>query len=73
MTASFVVTDITMYYALQISTYRVTVEATDKGTPDRQTSQVLIIINIGDINDNPPKFSQTNYTGQVQVLRSKLS
>lgn len=47
--------------------YRITVEASDRGTPVRQWSRVVIIISIIDVNDNPPIFSHSNYTAQVQV------
>ena len=54
---------------LQIARYNITVEAKDNGQPTAQTSQAIILIIIGDINDNRPTFSQLNYTGEVQVKR----
>ncbi|CAL1526834.1 unnamed protein product [Lymnaea stagnalis] len=47
--------------------YFITVLATDRGTPPL-TNTAIVIINITDINDNPPRFSQDAYT--VHVLES---
>ena len=59
---------ISLYLYIQISEYRLVIQASDSGTP-RQSSTVLLIITITDINDNAPVFSQTNYTAQVQVTK----
>lgn len=53
-----------------ISRHFLTVEARDDlGQGNRNTVQ--IIINIEDVNDNPPKFVQTKY--EVRLLENKLS
>lgn len=41
--------------------------AKDGGVPRSQSAQVKIFVDIIDINDNAPQFSQANYTAQVQV------
>ena len=40
------------------------VKATDKGVP-KMSSQTKVTVTVGDINDNPPKFSQLVYFGSV--------
>ncbi|XP_059170799.1 protocadherin Fat 1-like isoform X3 [Physella acuta] len=47
--------------------YFITVLATDRGTPPL-TNTAIISINITDINDNPPRFSQDAYT--IHVLEN---
>lgn len=49
-----------------ISSYVLEILAKDNGVPvlSRQT---LLNIEISDANDNPPLFSQTNYTAVIQV------
>ena len=49
-----------------IPSYRLIVEARDQGKPSL-ASRISIIIDIDDVNDNPPIFSQANYTAVVQV------
>ncbi|KAH9487879.1 long-chain fatty acid transporter fat1 [Bulinus truncatus] len=49
--------------------YFITVQATDCGTPPL-TSTAIIIINITDINDNAPRFSQDAYS--VHILENIL-
>ena len=41
------------------------VKATDKGVP-KMSSQTKVTVTVGDINDNPPKFSQPVYFGSVE-------
>ena len=38
----------------------------DSGRP-QMTGTVLVKVKVGDINDNPPFFTQHNYTAVVQV------
>ncbi|XP_055285633.1 protocadherin gamma-A6-like isoform X3 [Moschus berezovskii] len=45
----------------QVSTYNITVTATDKGMPPLST-EMLISLNVADINDNPPAFPHTSYS-----------
>lgn len=49
-----------------ISSYVLEVQAKDHGIPEL-SSLVLVNLEISDFNDNPPVFSQTNYTTVVQV------
>ncbi|XP_022240676.1 fat-like cadherin-related tumor suppressor homolog isoform X3 [Limulus polyphemus] len=49
-----------------ISTYVLEVECKDSGTPSL-SSVVLVNIEVSDVNDNPPVFSQANYTAIVQL------
>lgn len=48
-----------------ISSYVVEIEALDNGEPSF-SSYALLNIEISDANDNPPLFTQTNYTAFVQ-------
>lgn len=48
--------------------YIVEVTARDGGEPSL-TRSVLVNIIVLDVNDNPPKFAQENYTAIVQVIR----
>ncbi|XP_076329384.1 cadherin-23-like [Tachypleus tridentatus] len=45
-------------------TMNFTVTATDSGTPSRSTS-TWVFLEIGDVNDNDPKFTDTTYTLEV--------
>lgn len=49
-----------------ISNYVLEVLAKDNGVPVL-SRQVLVNIDISDANDNPPLFSQSNYSAVVQV------
>ena len=59
------------------SQYTFVVMATDKGTPQAQSSTATVTINLIDINDNPPVFNQTVYketipeTHSGQILKIK--
>ncbi|XP_072854451.2 protocadherin gamma-C5-like isoform X7 [Pogona vitticeps] len=44
----------------EISQYKVVITATDSGSPTL-SSQKNFLVNISDLNDNPPSFSQTAY------------
>ncbi|XP_034086824.1 protocadherin alpha-C2-like isoform X1 [Gymnodraco acuticeps] len=44
-----------------ISSYNVTVNAVDGGTP-ALSSQMTFKVAVADVNDNPPRFEQTSYT-----------
>ncbi|XP_036168180.1 protocadherin gamma-A9 isoform X9 [Myotis myotis] len=48
----------------KISEYNITVTATDRGTPPLST-EIHITLHVADINDNPPSFSQTSYSGYL--------
>ena len=50
-------------------TYHIIVTATDNGKPPR-TSKDSGTLSIGDVNDNPPRFDQDIYTGDI--LESEL-
>ncbi|XP_048058554.1 protocadherin alpha-C2-like isoform X1 [Megalobrama amblycephala] len=47
-----------------ISSYNVTVTATDGGTPPLSSS-MTVRVEVADVNDNPPRFKQTSYTVYV--------
>ncbi|XP_052005427.1 protocadherin alpha-C2-like isoform X1 [Xyrauchen texanus] len=47
-----------------ISSYNVTVTATDGGTPPLSSS-MTVQVEVADVNDNPPRFEQTSYTVYV--------
>jgi protocadherin Fat 1/2/3 len=49
-----------------VSSYVLEVHARDSGIPVL-SSFVMVNIEISDANDNPPLFSQPNYTAIVQV------
>lgn len=44
--------------------FRFRVEAVDRGQPSR-TSGVLVVVTVGDENDNAPQFAQATYSGAV--------
>ena len=48
-----------------VSLFSLTIEAVDGGTP-AQTSQVLLNVTIGDVNDHPPFFTRSVYSGNVR-------
>ncbi|XP_068133841.1 protocadherin gamma-C5-like isoform X24 [Hyperolius riggenbachi] len=48
----------------QISQYTITLIASDLGSPSL-SSQTIIIINISDVNDNPPAFLQAAYNAFI--------
>uniref|UniRef100_A0A665V6F0 Protocadherin-16 n=1 Tax=Echeneis naucrates TaxID=173247 RepID=A0A665V6F0_ECHNA len=50
--------------------YNLTVVVSDRGVPQRSSS-VAAVINIGDVNDNPPVFSRAEYT--VSLINSLCS
>lgn len=50
----------------QTSGYTLTVVASDNGVP-ALSSSAMINIDISDVNDNPPLFSQANYSLIIQV------
>jgi len=50
----------------QTSGYTLTVVASDNGVPPL-SSTAMINIDISDVNDNPPVFSQANYSLIIQV------
>jgi len=71
--SQFGIDPVTGYLAVQspldremISSYVLEIQATDYGVPQLTTS-VNVNLDISDENDNPPLFSQTNYTSFVQV------
>lgn len=50
----------------QTSGYTLVVVASDNGVPPLSSS-AMINIDISDVNDNPPLFSQANYSLIIQV------
>lgn len=58
-------------WILQISSYSLTVRATDNGHP-AQSSDVAVRVHVSDVNDNPPRFFQLNYSVVVQVSRGAV-
>ncbi|KAK9406470.1 protocadherin Fat 2 [Crotalus adamanteus] len=64
--------EITTTRALDYETnheFHIKVRATDHGIPPL-SSEVLVIVNVLDINDNPPKFSQLQYQTNVSKMVS---
>ena len=45
------------------NSYRLTVKATDKGTPEMASTEVFVV-NVNDVNDNAPVFNKTKYEGR---------
>lgn len=56
---------------LQIPSYSLTVRATDNGHP-AQFSDVAVRVHVSDVNDNPPRFFQLNYSVVVQVSQEAV-
>uniref|UniRef100_A0A8C4NG34 FAT atypical cadherin 1 n=1 Tax=Eptatretus burgeri TaxID=7764 RepID=A0A8C4NG34_EPTBU len=50
----------------EVSGYSLIVAAVDNGTPSQSTT-IIVNINISDINDNPPSFSEDTYRAVLQV------
>ncbi len=50
----------------QVPSYTLQVQATDRGVPEL-SSIVLVSIEVTDVNDNPPAFTQPSYSCVVQV------
>ncbi|XP_069619826.1 protocadherin gamma-B1-like isoform X24 [Ranitomeya imitator] len=48
----------------RISSYNITVQASDKGSPE-MTSRTMIQLDVSDINDNAPVFEKLTYTAFV--------
>ncbi|XP_077122301.1 protocadherin gamma-B1-like isoform X29 [Ranitomeya variabilis] len=48
----------------RISSYNITVQASDKGSPE-MTSRAMIQLDVSDINDNAPVFEKLTYTAFV--------
>lgn len=51
---------------IQISGYTLTVLASDNGSPPKSSS-ATVNIDVSDVNDNAPVFSQANYSLVLQV------
>ncbi|XP_073423459.1 protocadherin gamma-B5-like [Dendrobates tinctorius] len=49
----------------KVSTYNITILATDRGSPPL-SSRKSIILEISDVNDNPPMFNKSTYIAYVQ-------
>ena len=50
--------------------HKLTVRATDKGTPP-QTRDTIVFINVLDTNDNPPSFDEAEYTFSLSKQASR--
>ena len=59
---------ITSDLCLQVSSYSLVVRVADSGTPQLY-SDAKVNIELRDVNDCPPRFSQDNYTAVVQVRK----
>ncbi|XP_050707145.1 fat-like cadherin-related tumor suppressor homolog [Eriocheir sinensis] len=53
----------------KVTKYQLTLGARDLGTPSN-TAMAQVVIQVGDVNDNAPKFTQDNYTVVVQENRA---
>lgn len=51
---------------LQMDNYSLEIHAIDSGSP-QLTGKTIVHIELLDVNDSPPTFSQSNYTAVVQV------
>lgn len=56
----------TINFSAQVSTYNLQIRATDSGVPELM-SFALVQVQVNDVNDNPPLFSQHNYSAFVHV------
>ena len=50
---------------LQVNSYKLTVRATD----GQLSSETLVTVDVLDVNDCPPKFSEANYSAVIQVMK----
>lgn len=55
-------------FAKQISSYQLEVHAVDCGVPPL-TSSVMVSIELLDVNDSPPIFTNDNFTATIQVKK----
>ena len=58
-----------------ISTYVLSLEATDEGEPPNDSDTVIFVVNVEDVNDNTPVFSNSSYEVCVfenETLQSEL-
>ena len=53
-----------------ITNFRLEIIAKDKGTPSKQSSTLVVIIDVLDANDNSPKFTKDNYTRSISETSS---
>ena len=49
-----------------VQQYTFTVVATDRGTPDALLGTAEVVINVQDVNDNPPVWAPSSYSVQVK-------
>ncbi|XP_037031417.1 fat-like cadherin-related tumor suppressor homolog isoform X7 [Bradysia coprophila] len=49
--------------------YNLTVEATDQGVPKKSTIATLVV-NVQDVNDNPPEFTSKHYFASIPEMSS---
>ncbi|XP_065063594.1 protocadherin Fat 4-like isoform X2 [Rhopilema esculentum] len=45
--------------------FTLTIKGEDRGTPSTRKSAVELVINVQDVNDNPPKFKSSVYVGKI--------
>lgn len=57
---------------LKVSSYSLSVQAFDSGSPAKSTT-VNVNIEIADVNDNPPIFSPANASAAIQVWETVLT
>ncbi|KAK3592188.1 hypothetical protein CHS0354_014850 [Potamilus streckersoni] len=51
---------------------KVQIMATDLGTPNRTSSPVIISIEVGDVNDQPPSFTESKFNFSVQEGKENI-
>jgi hypothetical protein len=56
----------------QLPSYELIVAAIDGGVPSL-TSSTFVKIQLLDVNDSPPQFSNTNFTATIQVFEKKMT
>ena len=55
-----------VWFSVQATHYTLTVTVRDHGTPS-QSAAVTVLVTVGDVNDNPPRFDRDIYSAIVQV------
>lgn len=68
----FCLTFILLSRLLKVSSYSLSVQAFDSGSPAKSTT-VNVNIEIADVNDNPPIFSPANASAVIQVWETVLT
>lgn len=66
-TGAIMTTEPLDFEAREPAVYRLTIQASDNGTPSRATT-ATVVVSVEDVNDNRPVFTRTIYSGVLQRI-----